>query len=266
MKYWLIFFALGLPCCAGMKAQNPAPESTCAQQGMQAVQSLESYREQMIPKLLHDFGDLARYRAADAQLGTPAPNEERVVFFGDSITDIWNLETSFPGRHYVNRGISGQTTPQMLVRFREDAIDLHPAAVLILAGTNDIAGNTGPETPAEIEANLASMAELARVHGIRVVLSSITPVNGSKPEWLRFALMRPAQEILDINQWIRRYCQENGIVYLDYFAAMVNDQGLMKPDLTKDGLHPNAAGFAVMAPLAQAAITKALGQPVVVQP
>lgn len=264
MKNLAVFLFLGVIVTFRAPAQtapdNTAPQAT-AQQGMQAVENLDRWRETLIPMFMNDYGDLNRYRSADLVLGSSAPNQQRIVFFGDSITDMWNLDQSFPGRHYINRGISGQTTPQMLVRFRQDVVDLHPAVVLILAGTNDIAGNTGPESVAEIEGNYATMAEIARANSIRVIFSSVTPINGSRPDWTNFALLRSPRKILELNDWLKRYCAEHGIVYLDYYSAMVDSEGRMKADLTIDGLHPNAAGFAVMAPLAQAAIEKALGQP-----
>lgn len=215
-------------------------------------------------RLLVDFGNLKRYQQADEELGQPAPGEQRVVFMGDSITDRWKIRDSFPGKPYINRGISGQTTPQMIVRFRQDVVDLHPAVVVILAGTNDLAGNTGPEFVAQIEGNYASMAEIARANGIRVIFSSVTPINGSRPDWTNYALLRSPRKILELNDWLRRYCAEHGLFYLDYYSAMVDSQGRMRSDLTNDGLHPNAAGFAVMAPLAQDDIEKALSQPVMI--
>jgi lysophospholipase L1-like esterase len=256
-------FTLGAP--AQTVPDSAAPQAT-AQQGIHSAETLDRWRETLIPTLMNDFGDLSRYRSADAALGPPAPNEQRVVFFGDSITDIWNLDQFFPGRHYINRGVSGQTTPQMLVRFRQDVIDLHPAVVLILAGTNDLAGNTGPETTDQIEGNYASMAELARASGIRVIFASVTPINGSRPEWTNYALLRSPRKIVELNGWLKRYCAEHSLVYLDYYSAMIDSVGFMKADLTGDGLHPNAAGFAVMAPLAEAAIEKALSQPVALNP
>ncbi len=204
--------------------------------------------------LLNDFGQLGRYAAANAQLGPRRPGEQRVIFYGDSITDGWHLDQYFPGRGYINRGISGQTTAQMLVRFRPDVIDLEPKVLVILAGTNDIAGNTGPTTVPQIEANLATLGELARSHGIRVVFSSVMPVYGRMIEG------RPPEKILALNAWIKQYAAANGGVYLDYFSAMVDAGGHMKQELSDDGLHPNAAGYRVMAPLAQAAVSAALGQ------
>jgi lysophospholipase L1-like esterase len=238
------------------------PLQATAQDGYDSARSLELYREGNARMLMNNYGQLARYHDADVALGAPAPGEPRVVFFGDSITDIWKLDESFPGKRYINRGIGGQTTPQMLVRFRPDVIDLHPAVVVVLAGTNDIAGNTGDETLDQIEGDYATMAELARVHGIRMVFSSVTPINDYNPTALRFFLQRSTAKILALNEWLKKYCAENGLVYLDYFSAMVDERGMLKVGLTHDGLHPNAAGFAVMVPLAEAAIEKAENQPV----
>jgi lysophospholipase L1-like esterase len=216
-------------------------------------------------KILQDWPDLARYRDANANLAAPAVDEKRVVFMGDSITDMWaqpRFGGFFPGKPYVDRGISGQTTPQMLLRFRPDVIALQPKVVLILAGTNDLAGNTGPMTLEEIEGNLQSMAELAKLNGIRVVLASVMPVSdyGHAPDGspLNMTLGRPPEKILRLNAWIKKYAEEHHQVYLDYFSAMVDEKGFLKADLSVDGLHPNAAGYAVMAPLAEEAIAKAL--------
>jgi lysophospholipase L1-like esterase len=206
---------------------------------------------------MNDYGQLSRYHDDDGKLGPAAASEKRVVFFGDSITDIWKLDESFPGKHYVNRGIGGQTTPQMLVRFRPDVIDLKPAVVVVLAGTNDIAGNTGEETLEQIEGDYATMAELAKVHGIRMVFASVMPINNYNPRALSFLLQRSPEKILALNAWLKKYCADQGLVYLDYFSAMVDGRGMLKAELTGDGLHPNAAGFAVMAPLAAAAIEEA---------
>ncbi|MFZ0759839.1 MAG: SGNH/GDSL hydrolase family protein [Candidatus Sulfotelmatobacter sp.] len=235
-------------------AQQPAPATP--------EQAPQHYRDSKADALRDDFGELARYRAANASLKPPAPGENRVVFFGDSITDIWHLDEYFPGRPYINRGISGQTTPQMLIRFRQDVIDLHPKVVVILAGTNDIAGNTGPMRLADIEANYASMAELARAHHIRVVFSSVLPVHDYTPQSQSLFALRSPKKILELNRWLKSYVAVHpGCLYLDYFSAMVDNKGLMKKKLADDGLHPNAAGFKVMAPLAEAAIDKALRTP-----
>src|SRR5499427_10361624 len=247
---WLVILSLcALP---QQSAQAPAAIPSTGFAG------LDQYRASRIAVFTDDFGQLARYRAANAALGAPAAGESRVVFFGDSITDLWKLEDSFPGKPYVNRGIGGQTTPQMLVRFRQDVIDLQPKVVVILAGTNDIAGNTGPMRNADIEANYASFAELARAHGIRLVYSSILPVHNYTEKSKDFFAQRPTSRILELNSWLKDYCAKNKIVYLDYFSALVDDKGLLKKDLANDGLHPNDAGYKIMAPLAEAAIQNAI--------
>ncbi len=219
---------------------------------------LERYRNSRISIYMNDFGELSRYRAANAALPPAAPNENRVIFFGDSITDMWHLDESFPGKPYINRGIGGQTTPQMLVRFREDVINLQPKVVVILAGTNDIAGNTGPMTLDEIEANYASFAELASLHHIHVVFSSVLPVHNYTPQSQELFAQRSPAKILELNRWLKNYCGVNGHIYLDYFSAMVDDKGLLKRDLAEDGLHPNKTGYKIMAPLAESAIARAL--------
>jgi len=219
---------------------------------------LDQYRANRIAVFTDDYGQLARYRDANTALEAPAPGDRRVVFFGDSITDIWKLADYFPGKPYVNRGIGGQTTPQMLVRFRRDVIDLHPKVVVILAGTNDIAGNTGPMRNEDIAANLASLAELARLHGIQVVFASILPVHNYTDRAKDFFAQRPMARILALNEWLKGFCAGSGEVYLDYFSALVDDKGLLKKDLADDGLHPNAAGYKIMAPLAEAAIAQAM--------
>jgi lysophospholipase L1-like esterase len=207
-------------------------------------------------RLLTDWPYLERYRAENAKLGPPRPGENRVVFMGNSITEGWAkyFPTMFASKPYVNRGIGGQTTPQMLVRFRQDVIALKPAVVVILAGTNDIAGNTGPSTPQMIEDNLASMAELARANGIRVVLSSILPVY----DYPWRPGLQPAPKIVAINAWMKQYAATHDAVYLDYHSAMADARQGMKADLATDGVHPNEAGYRVMAPLAEKAIADAL--------
>ena len=223
---------------------------------------LDGYRARRIAVFTDDYGQLQRYRDANASLGAPAPSENRVVFFGDSITDIWKLADYFPGKPYINRGIGGQTTPQMLVRFRQDVIDLHPKVVVILAGTNDIAGNAGPATLAQIEGNLESLCELARAHEVRVVVASILPVSDDKKDAggpIVRTVQRPPATILELNRWLAGYAAANGHVYLDYFTAMADGNGRFRPDLNDDGLHPNASGYAVMAPLAEKAIAAAAG-------
>jgi lysophospholipase L1-like esterase len=215
-----------------------------------SVQKLELDNARM--KLqLEDWAQLGRYRAAD--LALPGTEEGRVVFYGDSITDAWVLDGGkfFPGKPYVNRGISGQTTPQMVVRFRQDVVDLHPEAVVILAGTNDIAGNTGPSTPEMIEDNFKSMTEIAKANGIRVILASTTPV--AKYPW-RPEIAGVPEKIEALNAWLKGYCAQEKLTYLDYWTAMAGPDGGMKPGISIDGVHPNAAGYAIMEPLAEAAI------------
>ena len=262
---------VGLVACmqlsaAGAWAQQPAtnapiearPASDCAQLPEMQKQLDRDARR------LKDWAELDRYRASNAALAAPAKDEARVVFMGDSITDMWQLPTSggfFPGKPYVDRGIGGQTTPQMVLRFRTDVIALQPKVVVILAGTNDIAGNTGPMTLEETEGNMATMAELARGHGIRVVLSSVMPVNDVADADGKSSFQtekRPPGKILALNEWIKKYAADNGYVYLDYFPATADEQGFLKSEMTNDGLHPNAQGYAVMGPLAEKAIQEAL--------
>ena len=207
-------------------------------------------------QMLTDFPNLARFKDENAKLGPPAVGEQRVVFMGDSITEGWHLGDSFPGKPYINRGISGQTSPQMVLRFRQDVIDLKPKVVLILAGTNDVAGNTGPMTPEETEDNLASMADLAAFNHIRVVLCSITPAF----DFPWSPGLQPAPKIDALNDWIRNYAAEKGYVYVDYHSAMKDTRDGLPANLSHDGVHPNPAGYAIMAPLAEAGIEKALGQ------
>jgi len=233
---------------AGQVEKSPVPKPS----------RWEQWRNSRVGVYMNDFGELSRYREANAKLPPPAASEPRVVFLGDSITDGWRLEESFPGKPYVNRGISGQTTPQMLVRFRQDVIALKPKVVVILAGTNDIAGNTGPIELSDIEGNYQSLAELAKLDGIRVVYSSILPVHNYTPESQEFFAQRSPDKILKLNSWLKAYCAAQGLVYLDYFSALVDDQGRLKKELAADGLHPNKTGYALMAPLAEKAIREAL--------
>jgi lysophospholipase L1-like esterase len=212
---------------------------------------------------LRDWPQLARYKDMNRTVAAPSATDTRVVFMGDSITDNWQQPRFggfFPGKPYIDRGISGQTTPQMLLRFRADVIDLKPKVVVILAGTNDVAGNTGPMSDDEIEANLESMAELAKAHGIKVVLSSITPTSAyhTPARAIPQTTQRPLARLEAINAWMKKYAAANGLVYLDYFSAMVDASGQMKAEFTADDLHPTPEGYAVMAPLAEAAIQKAL--------
>jgi lysophospholipase L1-like esterase len=238
-------------------AQAPVPVTTCPEMAT-ALRQLLARDARM-----RDWPGLDRYRQENERLAPPAAGASRIVFMGDSITDFWPRRSAFfPGKPYVDRGISGQTTPQMLVRFRPDVIDLKPTLVVILAGTNDIAGNTGPMTDEEIEGNLASMSELARAHGIKVILSSILPVSEShpQPEMAPQTVQRPMSRIRAINDWMKKYAADNGHVYLDYFSKMIDANGLLLPELSEDDLHPNAKGYAIMESLAQTAIDQALAR------
>src|ERR1700723_289846 len=256
-RFVYVFSLFALAAVAG----QPAPQ---AQRSISSTgyAELDQYRASRIDIYTDDFGELARYRDADAALKPPAAGENRVVFLGDSITDYWKLADYFPGKPYINRGIDGQTTPQMLVRFRQDVINLHPAVLVVLAGTNDVAGVTGPARNEDIEANYASMAELARLHHIRVVFASLLPVNNYTEDSKESFALRPRERILALNAWLKDYCAKNDLVYLDYFSAMIDDKGLLERNLSDEGLHPNAAGYKVMAPLAEKAIARAIaGKP-----
>lgn len=228
--------------------QTPAPA---------AAPPTKTYEQQVEERLHTDWPYLSRYREENAKVRPPAPGEERVVFFGDSITEGWGRQQGsafFPGKPYLNRGISGQTTPQMLVRFRQDVIALKPKVVVFLGGINDVAGNTGSMTPEMTEDNIRSMAELARANGIRVVLASVLPARDFP--WRRG--LEPAGKVVALNAWIKDYAARNGFTYLDYYTPMADDRRGLKAELTYDGVHPNAAGYAVMAPLAEKAIHAAL--------
>ena len=247
MKRQILFALMLLPIFIGVTfAQATAPDS---------IEALKRQVEQM-RNPLNDWPNLRRYHDANANLAPPAKDEDRVVFMGDSITDGWRLAEQFPKKPYVNRGISGQTTPQMLIRFRPDVIAHKPKVVVILAGTNDIAGNTGPMTVEMVQDNMASMADLAQANGISVVLSSVLPVHDYGPR--KMTTGRPPESILKLNEWMKNYCAKKGHIYLDYFSNMVDDKGFLKAELANDGLHPNAAGYKIMVPLAEAAIQQAL--------
>jgi lysophospholipase L1-like esterase len=207
---------------------------------------------------VQDWANLERYRNENAKLGNPSPGENRIVFMGNSITEGWTryCPDFFSGRPYINRGISGQTTPQMLVRFRPDVIDLTPAVVVILAGTNDIAGNTGPSTLEMIIGNIISMAELARANGINVVLSSVLPAY----DYPWRPGLNPAEKIAALNEMIKKYADANGIVYVDYYSSMADERKGLKDVYTSDGVHPNEAGYRIMAPLVEEAIAKTLNR------
>jgi acyl-CoA thioesterase-1 len=242
-------------------AQSQIPPDQLA-----AWEQLTAYQKSQLERTYNDWAFLAKFREANALLPPASPSEMRVVFMGDSITEGWGMKATatspargefFPGKPYVNRGISGQTTPQMLVRFRQDVVLLKPKAVVLLAGTNDIAENTGKETLEEIGNNIASMSEIARANGIRVVLCSVLPANDF--HWHKG--LEPAPKIKALNRWMKDYAAENGFVYVDYYSPMVNSEGGLKAELSPDGVHPNKAGYDLMAPLAEAGIAEALKKP-----
>jgi lysophospholipase L1-like esterase len=220
------------------------------------VKSLERELNQQ-QKASRDWGGLIRYGSDNSELPPPAKGETRVIFFGDQTTDYWGRENTqfFPGKRWLNRGIAGQTTDQMLIRFRQDVISLHPAAVVILGGLNDIAGLHGPATEETVLDNLISMAELAQANAIRVILASVTPVCDCFTKGA--ARQRWQERISELNELIEKYCDRTGAVYLDYYSAMA-EEGNLKKELTSDGVLPNDAGYRVMAPLAEQAIAKAL--------
>jgi lysophospholipase L1-like esterase len=255
----------GLLFTSGVKAQEPGtlPE-TKAPAAAEARTPPKPSPEQIAAgqkahdeQVKNDWPWLGRFKEADLKLPPPAEGESRVVFMGDSITEGWHIEGpqgSFPGKPYFNRGISGQTSPQMVLRFHQDVVDLKPKVVVILAGTNDVAGNTGPMTPEQTEENLSAMAEMATGNNIRVVLCSILPAYDFpwKPG------MEPAPKILALNQWIKAYAAQKGYVSVDYHSAMRDARDGLPPALSQDGVHPLPAGYAIMAPLAEAGIAKAL--------
>jgi lysophospholipase L1-like esterase len=254
MKHVLVVVGLSCLLVTGW-GQTPAPAVVAPQPA-----AVDAAQVTAMQAKLADWPQLGRYRAENATLAAVGQDEQRVVFYGDSITDGWgrrpNTGEFFPGKPYVNRGISGQTTPQMVVRFRQDVINLHPAAVVILAGTNDVAGNSGPTTPEMTEDNFRSMIDLAKANGIRVILASITPA--ADYPWRPG--LAPAAKIKALNDWLKGYCVTRSVTYLDYYSALAGEDGGMKPGTSFDGVHPNAAGYAIMGPLAQAAIDKTLGK------
>lgn len=221
-----------------------------------AQKEMTDWEKAELVRIKTDWPNLARYRDENAKLGLPSANENRVVFMGNSITEGWQYTCPefFAGRPYYDRGISGQTTPQMLVRFRPDVIDLKPKVVVILAGINDIAGNTGPATLEMIEANIASMTELAKFHEIKVVLCSVLPAYDFP--WNPGVF--PSEKIIALNEWIKKYSADNGLTYLDYYSPMADERKGLKKEYSEDGVHPNKAGYKVMEPLAEKAIDKAL--------
>jgi lysophospholipase L1-like esterase len=241
----VVLAALSMETMRAQDAVSPSVASVDADKQIAAMQTK-----------LDDWPQLGRYRDANKALAPAVPGEDRVVFYGASMTEFWGRNGSafFPGKPYVNRGISGQTTAQMVVRFRQDVVNLRPKVVVILAGTNDVAGNTGPMTPEMTENNWQSMADMARANGIKVVLASITP--STDFPWRKG--LHPAEKIRALDAWLQGYCAIHGFIYLDYYSALVNADGGMKAEYTIDGVHASVKGYEVMAPLAQAAIDRAL--------
>ena len=253
-RYLLLFLCAASAIFAQTETQAPAGAQPAAEQELDKLR-MQLFRTQ---KILIDWANLTRYKQENADLAAKPAEADRVVFMGDSITDAWGRTYGkfFPGKPYVNRGISGQTSPQMLVRFRQDVIDLQPKVVVILAGTNDIAGNTGPMTLEQTESNIASMADLASANHIKVVLCSVLPAFDFG--WNKG--LEPAPKILLLNAWIRGYAAAKGYAYVDYHSAMKDQRDGLPENLSKDGVHPTPAGYAVMAPLVEAGIARALGQ------
>lgn len=216
------------------------------------------YLAQLWSAMKQDFGEKYLYAAADRALPRPAPHEKRVVFLGDSITDLWDLARFFPGKSYVNRGVGGQVTAQMVLRFHQDVIDLKPAAVVILAGINDLHGALQREDDAGIEANWEAMADMADAHGIKVVFGSLLPVNNYTENARTMLADRDPRRIRALNAWLRAFCDRRGYVFADLYAATVDRNGMLEADLTRDGLHPLSGGYARMARVVEAAIDHAL--------
>ncbi len=243
----------------GNVPETKAPATTQTAPAAATPATADDWKTQHERQLREDWPWLAKFHAANLLAAPPRPDENRVVFMGDSITEAWTIEGPagyFPGKPYFNRGISGQTTPQMLLRFRQDVINLKPKVVVILAGTNDIAGNTGVETIPQIEGYLMSMAELAAANHIRVVLCSILPAY----DYPWTPGLAPAAKIMAINEWLKGYAANNGHVYVDFHTAMKDERNGLPAKLSYDGVHPLPAGYAIMSPLVKAGIEKALAQ------
>jgi len=229
-----------------------------AQTGMVNAGPDPAVEIQRLKARLADWANLNRYKDADAALAPAAGGEKRVVFMGDSLTDDWGRGDGpafFPGKPYINRGISGQTTPQMVLRFQQDVVALHPSAVVLLGGTNDVAGNTGPETIEMIENNIRSMAEMAEANGIKMILCSELPA--LQYPWNK--TVEPAPILLELSAWEKQYAVKHGLGYVDYYSALVGPDGSYKPGLSKEGVHPTAEGYEVMTPVVEKVIEQELG-------
>ncbi len=261
--------------CQLVEKYNP-PQSNCC---------LAIFARGLADQLL-DWNQIGRYLAENQELKKQPSDPKRVLFMGDSITDFWKLTEYFPGKPYVNRGISGQTTPQMLVRIYPDVIDLKPAAMVVLAGINDISQNTGPATAEMVEQNIMAMTELAQHHGIKVILCSILPVSdypflnqqagrgvstsaspgpggggrGGPAMRMKVTNTHPPGDILKLNAWMKAYALRVNASYADYFSALVDERGWLKENCSDDGIHPNTEGYKIMAPIVEAAIRSAMGK------
>ncbi len=244
MKLLVLFAGSCLALAQTVETFQP-PKSNCC-----LPAALQGFADQ-----LQDWNQLGRYHADNLRLRALPPEPGRVVFLGDSITDAWKLNEAFPGKPYVNRGISGQTTPQMLVRLFPDVINLRPAVLVVLAGTNDIARNTGPMTLEMIQQNLQAMTELAQAHGIRVVLCSVLPISDYTPR--KQSERRPPADILRLNAWLKDYAAKAKAVYADYYRATVDEKGFLREGISGDGLHPNDRGYELMKTVVAAAIEQA---------
>ena len=262
----MALFLVGIFVVPQLRAQEPgnvpetkAPAAPAAQTPAPAPAPVADWDRAHQEQLKVDWPWLGKFKEADLKLGPPAQGENRVVFMGDSITEGWHFDGpdgAFQGKPYINRGISGQTSPQMVLRFRQDVIALQPKVVVILAGTNDIAGNTGPMTLEQTEDNLKTMADLASADHIRVVLCSVLPAFDFP--WRPG--LEPAPKVVEVNNWMKEYAAQKGYVYVDYHTAMKDGRDGLPANLSKDGVHPLPAGYAVMAPLVEAGIARALGQ------
>jgi lysophospholipase L1-like esterase len=248
-KFFSVLLILVFSGSIALFAQNKSTEPTNEQK--------EAWKKAQEELVHNDWANLGRFRDNNKQIGMPATGEKRIVFMGNSITEGWSRLDSafFSGKPYINRGISGQTTPQMLIRFKPDVVNLKASVVVILAGINDIAGNTGPSTLEMIEDNLSSMVEIGQANGIKVVLSSVLPAYDFP--WRPG--MEPAEKVVKLNSWIKKYAETHGCIYLDYFTTMSDEKHALKAEYTKDGVHPNLAGYKIMEPLAEKAIKEALG-------
>jgi lysophospholipase L1-like esterase len=246
MRSLVLFLLIGGAASAQIVEEFAPPRAACCLQGI----------AQGLADQLQDWNQLGRYHAANEILRKQPVPAGRVVFFGDSITDGWKLDQYFPGKPYVNRGIGGQTTAQMLVRLFPDVIDLEPAALILLAGTNDIARNNGPQTFEQITQNIQAITELAQLHGIKVILCAVMPVSDYTPR--KQLARRPPSDILKLNAWLKEYAAKVKAIYADYYTATADDQGMLRDGFSGDGLHPNPKGYELMVPVAEAAIRKAL--------